>query len=124
MEIDSEKYNRVLNFVAKETAFKADRISPQTRLFHDIRIDGMDGEEFLFEFSKEFDVDMSNLVIDRHFGPEAIFNPVLWVYWMIFERDKLNASCTAWKMVPITVLDLYIASENKVFPDLSEREKE
>jgi len=46
------------------------------------------------------------------------------MYWMIFERDKLNKNCTTWKMVPITVWDLYEAAKSKKFPDLSERPAE
>jgi hypothetical protein len=48
----------------------------------------------------------------------------MWLYWLLFERDKLNARGTAWKKVPITVMDLYQAAKAKKFPDLSQRPAE
>jgi hypothetical protein len=88
---------------------------------HDFGIAGIDAEDLIAALQKNFDIDMANFSYDRHFSPEEPFNPFAWLYWLIFERDKINKSGTAWKFVPITVMDLYEAAVTKKFPDLSNR---
>jgi len=120
VDIDQELYERVVQFVAKNTGYKKAEISPQSSMYHDLGCDGIDGEDLLVTFRDEFDVDISNFVFDRHFGPELPFNPFVWFYWKLCEPEKLNRR-GQYKMVPITVMDLYKAAESKKFPDLSER---
>jgi hypothetical protein len=112
----------VLEIVKYHTGAKV--INPESRIFHDFKIDGTDAYELMVALEKKFDVDMANFTFVRHFGPEAPFNPFIWIYWMLFERDKLNESCSAVRQVPLTVLDLYQAAKTKKFPYLSERPAE
>jgi acyl carrier protein len=46
-------------------------LSEDTRLLHDLGMDGTDAVEFMEAFSEEFNVDMSEFKFDRHFGPEC-----------------------------------------------------
>ncbi len=55
--------------------------------------------DLLAGFRERFHVDMTDFDFSRHFGPEAGFNPLIYLYWLVFDRSAL------WK-VPITVADL------------------
>jgi len=121
-EIDQNLYARVIALVEKYT--KQKNLKPETRLFQDLGVDGMDADNLLAKFRDEFNVDFTNFVFDKHFGPEAGWNPFLWLYWMLCEREKLNKNCSAIKVVPITLLDLYQAAKERKFPDLTNRTPE
>ena len=47
----------------------------QTCLVHDYGVGGLDGLEFMEEFSKSFDVELSGFDWLKYFGPEASANP-------------------------------------------------
>lgn len=123
-EFDQALYNRVTALVIKQTNVKA--VNPETRLFQDLGVDGDDGDELMQQFGDQFNVNMDNFYLNyhKHFGPELPWLAFLWPYWILFKRDKLNKSCTAWKMIPISVIDLYNAAKAKEFPNLSTREPE
>jgi hypothetical protein len=42
-------------------------------------IDGDDAVELIEEFSERFGVDMSGFVCSRYFGPEAAWNPLIFL---------------------------------------------
>ncbi|MCA9815505.1 MAG: DUF1493 family protein [Cyanobacteria bacterium HKST-UBA01] len=120
--VDKSTYDRIVLLVEKHTGRKT--INPDSRIQHDLGADGQDAYDLMVELQDKFDVDMTNFVFDRHFGPEAAWNPFVWIYWMICEREKLNKNCTAVKAIPVTVMDLYDAAKTRKFPDLSNREPE
>ncbi len=120
--IDQNLYDRVVAIVRKHTG--CHDIRPESRIFQDLHTTGADARELMLAMQEEFDIEMGNFVFKRHFGGEWPFNPFSWLYWLIFDRKKLNASGTAWKMVPITIMDLYESAMTKKFPDLSERPAE
>ncbi len=78
-EIDQELYDRVVSLVAKVTNHRKDKIKPESRFFHDLGVDGIDGEDLLAAFHDEFNIDCCDFVFDRHFGPEWPFNPFMWL---------------------------------------------
>jgi acyl carrier protein len=49
-----------------------ERVTPETRLLHDLGIDGDDAVELLLAFEQRFGVDLAALQFGRHFGPEGI----------------------------------------------------
>ncbi len=51
--------------------FKKKKITRDTTLVQDLKIDGDDSEEFLLAFSKEFSVDVSKLPLEEYFGDEG-----------------------------------------------------
>jgi len=118
-EVDNSIYERVVVLVEKHTGRKT--INPDSRIRHDLGTDGQDAYDLMVELEDKFDVDMTNFVFKRHFGPEAPWNPFVWIYWTIFDREKLNENGTAVKAIPITVMDLYEAAKTGKFPDLSTR---
>jgi acyl carrier protein len=62
---------RVRALVADMTGTRIERISLNTRISHDIGCDGDDAVELFEAFAKEFDVDLSGIKWERHFGPEG-----------------------------------------------------
>jgi len=90
---------QVREFVARELGVNQARITATTRLNHDLGCDGDDARELLEQFAGQFSVDLSGFELGRHFGPEAAFNPVLYVYWRLRRPERL-------RFVPLTVGDL------------------
>ncbi len=125
-DIDEDLYDRVLQFVAKNLGFRTQeicKIQAYSRMYHDLGCDGVDGYELLEAFSKEFQVEMSEFNFDKHFGPELPFFPPLWLFWWIFQSEKLNEK-GQFKKVPITVMDLYEAARSKKWPNMDDRKLE
>jgi acyl carrier protein len=122
-DIDQDLYDRVVGLIAEELGLKREQIKPESRILHDFGCDGLDGDDLLAAFRDQFDVDISNVVFDRHFGPEGgapnPFELLAWFCGLICGRDKLNRG--GHNKVPITVMDLYEAAKSKKFPDLSAR---
>jgi acyl carrier protein len=123
-DIDQQLYDRIIELVAYGTGLKKEQIKPETRLFHDARIDGTDGYNLLVAICDEFNIDPKSVIFDRYFGPEYGPNLFAWIAMLLCERDKLDKSGMRVKKVPITVLDLYQAAKAKKFPDLADRPTE
>jgi acyl carrier protein len=106
MSIEDE----VIAFVAKTTGVPAGRITPQTTLFGDLGVDGLDGYDLLVAFKERFSVDLQECRIDRHFGPESCFVPWAVLYWLLLLwracTEKGSTSESRARMVPITVQNL------------------
>jgi hypothetical protein len=69
-------FEQVAQFVAKQTAFPIEQISPETSLAHDLGMSGDDAEAFFTAFVEKFDLDPDSLrTIDfgRRFGREGEF---------------------------------------------------
>jgi acyl carrier protein len=101
--------NKVIAFVAEETSALRDEIGPATELGRDIGMDGDEAEEFMKAFQAAFDVDMQDFEFSRHFGPEAPFSLIWYVFMLVFHRHSL-------KFEPIAVSDLVRAAREKRWP--------
>jgi hypothetical protein len=121
---NQDLYDHLVALVATHTGRKKDTIQLNSRLFHDLGVDGADADNLLAAVRDTFAIDFSRFDFDRHFGPELPFNPFSWLWCFLFDREQLNAAGTAWKKVPITVADLYAAATTRSFPDLSDRPAE
>ncbi|SBS37716.1 hypothetical protein MSP8887_03590 [Marinomonas spartinae] len=64
-------FNRLANMIETETGYSKQKVSRETRLYQDIRIDGDDVESFLYKYSELFDVDMSRFEFDCYFNSEG-----------------------------------------------------
>jgi acyl carrier protein len=62
---------QVRQFIASFWYQDADKLRLSTRLEEDLGITGLDASEFLGEFARVFDVDLSDLEFHKHFGPEC-----------------------------------------------------
>lgn len=116
-------WEQVRTFVHDEIGLLWHEIRPDTSFYHDCGIDGDDGENLLIAFQQKFDVDMSSLQCDLHFGPElCLFNPLILFLpdtWRLMKEPRNERGQVL--MVPITVQDLYTAAKTKRWPDLRNR---
>jgi acyl carrier protein len=74
-----ELEKRIIEFAASQTGLDPAKIRLDSRLLHDLGMDGDDAVEFFENFSREFGVDITvlNEDWDRHFGPEGGASPIL-----------------------------------------------
>jgi hypothetical protein len=103
-------YDRVVAFVAKERAVRADRLQPETTLFGDLGTDGDDGIELLEDFAREFSVDMNECDPSRYFGPEAGVPLLFPLYWIILAFRRGTPEEKA-RLEPIRIADLVRSAE-------------
>lgn len=66
-----ELETEILEFVAKETGFNSKKLNLDSRLFHDLGMDGIDGIELIEALKEKFNVNLDGIDYTRHFGPEA-----------------------------------------------------
>jgi acyl carrier protein len=80
---------------------RPERVSLKSDLFADLGIDGDDAVEVFQRIEEKFEIDFSLMKWERHFGPEAGFNPfvLLLPSWRWWQRER----------VPVTVEDLITA---------------
>jgi|MudIll2142460700_1097286.scaffolds.fasta_scaffold269067_2 acyl carrier protein len=110
-----DMFKRVESFVLKFWPPSKEPLSEDTRLLHDLGMDGTDAVEFMEAFSGEFDVDMSKLEFDRHFGPEVgigLIDLFHFLYSRLFGKDLLG-------VIPITLRDLVSAAKAKKWHKLN-----
>jgi len=94
--------NGVVDLIHRHRNEPRHKISLDTELGDDLLIDGDDARDLLVDFAKEFEVDIRNFDFDAYFGPEAGFNPFVWLYW------KVTGKSHTFK--PLTVRALVIAA--------------
>lgn len=94
--------------MAAERGVTTARVVPQSTLFGDLGLDGDDAYEFFVAFREQFNVDLKNLDLDRHFGPEGMY-PWAPLYWIVLALRSGTPEEKARKD-PITVADLVNAA--------------
>ena len=57
----------VAAFIAQQTKEPLSNLAPETRLLHDLRLDGDDAHNFLSEFATRFDVDLTTFSFLEYF---------------------------------------------------------
>lgn len=70
------KLNEVIQFVSENIGCDPSRLTPDTRLFEDLGIDGDDAEDLMRDFASHFTVDLTGYEHLQHFGPEAGWSPI------------------------------------------------
>lgn len=107
-DVDADLEKRVLAAIADQTRCPLSELSPQTDLFRDLGMDGDDARDLLLRLSEKFEINLENMQFDRHFGPEAGFNPLalLLPTWWQWLRQRL----------PVTIADLVEAARTRNWP--------
>ena len=100
----AETLQAVSQFVSEELGVPATRIKPETRLLHDLGVDGDDAGDLLQHFSARFHVDLSAFRFSWHFGPEAGWSPLYFLYCFFFARGRHRD-------LPVTIQDLAEAAD-------------
>ena len=97
---------RVVAFLASELGVRPSRLQPEIRLFHDLGCDGDDADELISRFAGQFAVDLTGFDFGSHFGPEAAFNPFVYLYLRLVDSERLRKK-------PLTVRQLMVAARTK-----------
>ena len=105
--MNNELYERVKTFIVEQVVWGSEEeLTPDTRLLHDLGIDGDEGNELLEAFCEEFDIqNMSEIDLSAYFGPEG-GDLFIFLYYLVFDRDKFLR-------IPITLRDLVKSAEAK-----------
>jgi len=111
--VNDDLVRRVREFIARETGLRLERVTLATDVVEDTCIYGIDVEELVVNFSKEFGVDVSNFRWYHHTGPEGCCP--LWLFYRPWWARKTR--------VPITV-EALVESARKGVLALSYPEKE
>ncbi len=101
-----EKIEEIKDLIAEIAPVRREQLTSSTRLGHDLGVDGDDAAELMQAFAQRFQADLSEFEFELHFGPEAGFNPFIYLYWLIVKPHEL-------KSVPITVEDLTEAAVHR-----------
>jgi acyl carrier protein len=101
-------YEDIVEFVAKQVGVDRERLRPDTTL-QQLGLDGDDAAEFMTAFARRFGLDLRGFNFRNHFGPEAAFNPVVWLGWKLIGRKTFT---------PIHISDLVGAAETKGWDQL------
>ena len=86
MSREEINFNQIRDFVSKQTFTSKDTLTPKTRLGDDLRVVGDDADEFLVEFSKQFDVNLSNFIFNDYFPDEV--SPEMHYYLCCIAQKK------------------------------------
>ena len=94
---DSTFYD-VREFVAERSGHTSNRLTPETRLLHDLGIDADDAFELFLAFSERFGVDLSTMHWPDYFGSET-GAPARWLMRLAGGPEALHEH-------PVTMQDL------------------
>ncbi len=100
----------VVDFVKENLWEPKGGLTLESRLFHDLGVDGDDGVEFMVKFCSEFGVPPSQIEISKHFGPEAGPTPLSLLRW-IFDKNFRKGK----DLIPIRLKDLIESAEKKTW---------
>jgi acyl carrier protein len=97
--------HRLVALIAEQTRFRKP-IGTATTVNHDIGVDGQDAIDLLLAVQDEFKLaDVDDFEFDRFFGPEAGFNPIVWL------AEKLGGRSRPLEPLPVSAIAEYIAKK-------------
>jgi hypothetical protein len=103
-----ELARNVIEFVAAQTGHKVSKLGLDSRLFHDLGVDGDDGLELLQAFSRRYSVPIDGVETSRYFGPEASLGMVSLVRSLLSPKHKAGR-----EMAPIHIRDLVVCAREQ-----------
>lgn len=103
---DTDYYLLVKIFISQYLKMPEDTLSENTRLFHDLWIEGDEAVDLLNSFSRAFQVDMSAFIFKKYFNVEKGFRRIFFIFYFLFFKDKLLNT-------PLTLGDLARAAKEK-----------
>ncbi len=93
--------HEIIQLVCEQTGSSQKRVNLESRLFHDLGVDGADGWDIIQEMAKRYHVDVSDVRMDKYFGPEMAATPLTFIRWIISPSFRRGEEFT-----PIWVYDL------------------
>jgi acyl carrier protein len=91
----------IIQLVCKQTGSSLNRVGLESRLFHDLGVDGADGWEIIEAVGNKYNIDISKVRMEEYFGPEADATPLTLIRWLISPAFRRGD-----KFTPIRVRDL------------------
>jgi acyl carrier protein len=91
----------IIQLVCKQTGLSMSRVGLESRLFHDLGVDGADGWEIIEEAANKYNIDISEVKMENYFGPEAAATPLTLIRWLTSPAFRRGD-----KFTPIHVRDL------------------
>ena len=85
-----ELFVDIQNFISDYTGVHKKRITKDTNLQRDLGLHGDEAGDFIEEFSKRYNVDLNGFIFDKHFDTEGSFNPIYYLYLLLFKRQELR----------------------------------
>lgn len=96
MKPDSTVYDSIVRLLYEMQTTSNDLVTGETRLHHDLRMDGDDAIAFLNAISERWSIDWSGFEFGRHFlGESEVSSPFAWVGRRLVPEKR--------QKVPITV---------------------
>jgi len=89
--------SEIVSFISEELGVNKKKLTQNTRIFHDLGVDGDDAAEFIENYARKFDVDIERFSYTEYFGSEAALTP-LSIILHLFGKSKA--------MKPLFVKDL------------------
>jgi acyl carrier protein len=101
---DEQIFGEIRDFIHETWDVPKRQISPATSLGRDLRMDGDDADDFMAAYRERFKVDLTDFIFEKHFGVEAAFEPLSYLYLRIFRPEEFRKP-------EITVADLVSAAK-------------
>lgn len=92
----------VVAFLAEFLRVPVETLGAETTLVDDLGVDGDDGRDLMEAFATRFNVDLASFSASEHFGPEAGWNPLAFLYYVVFPGQS--------ELRPVTIRDLVEAA--------------
>jgi len=99
----------ILGFVSIHSGKPKRALSAKTCLGVDLGFDGDDADDFMADFAREFEVDLSNFIFSNHFTIETGFNPFSFLI-------SLTTRKAAPEVNDVSIDDLINAASQKKWP--------
>ncbi len=96
---------QVISFLSDISSIEKNKISLNSNIAEELKLEGDDAVEMLEEFGRKFEVDMTSISVDDFFVSEASFSPIDFLWALISKRKKV--------IKPMYVSDLIAAAASK-----------
>ena len=73
----------VVHFVSKEIGEKLSHLQPNSRILHDLGVDGDDAFELIIKFCKHYEVDSSDFQYNQYFGSEGVYIKPAFIFFIL-----------------------------------------
>ena len=90
MKNENDLSDAVINFLSEELSINKLKICNDTRIFHDLGVDGDDADELLSNYSDKFNVNINEFSFSIYFGLEASLTPISLIKHLLGKSKKLK----------------------------------
>lgn len=88
MKNENDLSDAVISFLSEELSINKLKICNDTRIFHDLGVDGDDADELISNYSDKFNVSIKEFSFSTYFGSEASLTPASFVKHLLGKSKK------------------------------------